>query len=74
MHPGLVLAVHSLSKGDSPDGDDSSDLESTFEDLVKAIKSDDSASGAQALKKFFTICDAGPHAEGSHEDEESEEG
>lgn len=47
-------------------------LEACAEELLTAIKADDAAGVAEALKAFFHIADSMPHEEGEHlgEDEE----
>jgi hypothetical protein len=49
-------------------------LHACAEDLLGAIKADDAAGVADALKAFFHICDAMPHEEGEHMSEEQEHG
>lgn len=65
----LVLAIGKMKpKGmkheeddddmDSDQSDTDPGLESAFEDLVHAIKSNDSAAGVEALKAFIDQCDS----------------
>lgn len=49
-------------------------LHACAEDLLGAIKTNDAAGVADALKAFFHICDAMPHEEGEHMSEEQEHG
>lgn len=56
------------------EGEEDQGLESAFDDLLRAINNKDSKAGAQVLKAIHEICDAYPHEEGEHTNEENENG
>lgn len=80
----LVIAIGKMKpKGmkDEPeehdedsDSETDSGLEAAFDELVEAIKSEDSAAGVEALKSFITQCKSEGYDEEEKDDKESSSG
>jgi hypothetical protein len=57
------------AKGSEEEGGEDKELHTIFSELLDAVHSKDVAAGVDALKAFFTSCDAEPHEEGPHTEE-----
>lgn len=76
--PAAIIALKLRQKHGGMDNEESPDeggphdmvLESKASQILEAIRSNDPKGLAAALKAAFMVCDAMPHDEGPHEDEE----
>lgn len=57
---------------EAPDSEIDSNLKAAAEDMLRALESKSVIDLAKSLKAAFEICDASPHAEGEHTNEEEE--
>lgn len=73
---GIIMKTRSPDKkpDDMPEDDsyDYEGLEATMDELSKASAMGDVKKMARAFKAAFEICDAAPHVEGPHLDEQEE--
>lgn len=68
--PGLAIILGSPAKEELEGSSDPELAKDLAADVLSAIKSGKASSLADALHAFFKYCDAMPHEEGEHEEEE----
>lgn len=70
LSPNAEVEIEIEPKDEESEGDQ---LEAVAEELIAAVHAGDAAAVAEALRAAFAVCDAEPHVEGEHVNEEGEE-